>query len=113
MDWRENLISTSAGIRDLLAQTHRIAVLGMRPERYSYKPAFYVPAALAHLGLEIVPVPLYDRDVRTILGQPVYHSLTAIPGRIDLVDVFRRSEDIAVHLDDMLASKPEAVWFQS
>jgi uncharacterized protein len=113
MDWRENLISTSAGIRELLAQTHRIAVLGMRPERYPYKPAFYVPAALADLGLQIVPVPLYDRDVRTILGQPVYHSLAAIPGRIDLVDVFRRSEDIAAHLDDMLASRPEAVWFQS
>jgi predicted CoA-binding protein len=113
MDWRENLISSSAGIRELLAHTHRVAVLGMRPERYPYKPAFYVPAALADLGLEIIPVPFYDRDVRTILGRPVYHSLAAIPGPIDLVDVFRRSEDIAAHLDDMLASKPGAVWFQS
>ena len=113
MDWRENLISSSAGIRGVLAQTHRIAVLGMRPERYPYKPAFYVPATLADLGLEIVPVPVYDRDVRTILGRPVYYSLAAIPGRIDLVDVFRRSEDITAHLFDMLASRPEAVWFQS
>jgi uncharacterized protein len=113
MDWRENLISSSAGVRDLLAQMHRIAVLGMRPEQYPYKPAFYVPAALAELGLEIVPVPVYDRDVRSILGRPVYHSLAAIPGVIDLVDVFRRSVDIAAHLDDMLASRPKAVWFQS
>jgi predicted CoA-binding protein len=72
-----------------------------------------VPAALADLGLEIVPVPVYDRDVRTILGRPVYHSLGAIPGPIDLVDVFRRSVDIAAHLDDMLTSRPQAVWFQS
>lgn len=113
MDWKENLISNSTGIHDLLAQTHRIAVLGMRSERYPYKPAFYVPAALADMGLEIVPVPVYDRDVRTILGQLVYHSLAAIPGRLDLVDVFRRSVDIPAHLDDMLASRPQAVWFQS
>jgi predicted CoA-binding protein len=113
MDWRENLISSSTGIRDLLAQTHRIAVLGIRPERYPYKPAFYVPAALAEIGLEIVPVPLYDRDVRTILGRPVYHCLAAIPGRIDLVDVFRRPVDIPAHLDDILSSRPHAVWFQS
>jgi predicted CoA-binding protein len=113
MEWNDNLITSDAGIRGLLAQTQRVAVLGMRPERYPHKPAFYVPAALAEMGLEIVPVPVYDRDVRTILGQPVYGSLAAIPGPIDLVDVFRRSEDIPAHLDDLLACKPRAVWFQA
>jgi predicted CoA-binding protein len=113
MNWRENLISTSTSIRDLLIQTHRIAVLGMRPDRYPYKPAFYVPAALADLGLEIIPIPVHDRDVHTILGRPIYLNLAAIPGRIDLVNVFRRSQDIATHLDDMLTNQPDTVWFQS
>ena len=113
MEWNDNLITSDAGIRGLLAQTQRVAVLGMRPERYPHKPAFYVPAALADMGLEIVPVPVYDREVRTILGQPVYGCLAAIPGPIDLVDVFRRSEDIPAHLDDMLACRPRAVWFQA
>ena len=113
MDWQNNLITTDDGIRALLAQTRRVAVLGIRPERYPHKPAFYVPAALVEMGLEIVPVPVYDRDVATILGQPVYHSLAEIPGEIDMVDVFRRSEQIPAHLDDMLAKRPRAVWFQS
>jgi uncharacterized protein len=85
----------------------------MRPERYPYKPAFYVPASLAERGLEIVPVPVYDRDVSHILGQPVYRTLAEIPGPVDLVDVFRRSENIPAHVDDMLAKRPGAVWFQS
>jgi uncharacterized protein len=37
----------------------------------------------------------------------------AIPGSIDLVDVFRRASDIPAHLDDILAKRPGAVWFQS
>lgn len=113
MDWRENLITTTSGIRSLLASIRRIAVLGIRPETYPYKPAFYVPAALSDMGLEIVPVPVYDRDVTTILGQTVYHHLADIPGAIDLVDVFRRAEHIPAHLDDMLAKQPRVVWFQS
>jgi hypothetical protein len=39
--------------------------------------------------------------------------LSEIPGEIDLVDVFRRPQDIDAHLEDMLAAKPKAVWFQS
>lgn len=113
MNWKDNLLSTGDAINELLAEIHRVAVLGIRPERYRYKPAFYVPATLADFGLEIIPVPVYDRNERTILGQPVYSSLAAIPGRIDLVNVFRRSEDIPAHLEDILASKPMAVWFQS
>jgi uncharacterized protein len=113
MDWHSNLLTSSSDIRDLLAATRRVAVLGMRPERYPHKPAYYVPAALAEMGLEILPVPIYDRDLATILGQPVYSSLAAIPGPIDLVDVFRRAEHIPDHLDDILAARPRAVWFQS
>jgi predicted CoA-binding protein len=50
--------------------------------------------------------------VKEILGRPVYRRLIDIPGEIDLVDVFRRPKDIDMHVDDMIAKKPRAVWFQ-
>ncbi|MBC7911976.1 MAG: CoA-binding protein, partial [Pyrinomonadaceae bacterium] len=46
MSWQENLIEDDAGIRKLLAETRRVAVLGMRSEDYPFKAAFYVPQYL-------------------------------------------------------------------
>ena len=113
MDWQDNIIESSDGIRELLAQTKRVAVLGIRSEEHWSRPAFYVPQYLSSAGLEVVPVPVYDLHVTEILGQKVYHKLADIPGEVDLVDVFRRSEDIPPHLEDILAKSPKAVWFQS
>lgn len=113
MNWQDNLIESAEGIRDLLAQTRRIAVLGMKTEEHSSQPAFYVPKYLAAAGFEIIPVPVYYPNVTHILGRQVYRKLSEIPGEIDLVDLFRRAEDIEGHLEDMLAKRPKAVWFQS
>lgn len=113
MDWQANLITTREGIRALLAETKRVAVLGIRSEQNAHKAAFFVPDYLASMGIEIVPVPVYDREATHILGQPVYRSLAEVPGEIDIVDVFRRAEDIPAHVDDILAKRPHAVWFQS
>lgn len=113
MNWQENLIVDAEGVRNLLARTKRIAVLGMRTEAHAFKPAFYVPQYLVSAGLEVIPVPVHHPEATFILGQKVYHKLTDIPGEIDLVDVFRRPADIDGHLDDILAKKPVAVWFQS
>lgn len=112
-DWRENLIESEEGIRELLARTRRVAVLGMRTEAHSSRPAFYVPQYLHSAGLEIIPVPVYHPDATSILGQKTYQKLSDIPGDVDLVDVFRRAEDIFGHLDDIIAKRPKAVWFQS
>ena len=113
MDWKDNLITDSEGVRQLLAQTKRIAVLGIRSELYSGRPAHFVAAYLAKAGFEIVPVPVYEPEVTTILGQQVYRSLTDVPGKIDLVNVFRRSEHLGGHLDDLLKVRPSAVWTQA
>ena len=111
--WRKNLIEDWQSVRDVLAATSRVAVLGIRSEQHGSRPAFYVPQYLASAGLQVIPVPVYDLHVQKILGQKVYRRLADIPGGLDLVDVFRRSEDIPAHLDDMLAKMPKAVWFQS
>lgn len=112
-DWRENLIRTDEGLRELLAETRRVAVLGIKTERQAYQPAFYVPQYLAAAGLEVVPVPVYYPDVTEILGQKVYRKLADVPGPVDMVNVFRRSEDVPPHLEDILAARPKSVWFQS
>lgn len=112
-DWRANLLTTGEEIHSLLAQARRVAVLGMRSERNPGMPAFYVPEALAAAGLEIVPVPVYERQLTHMLDRPVYRRLVDVPGAIDIVDVFRRPEDLPGHLEDFLAKRPAAVWFQS
>jgi predicted CoA-binding protein len=113
MNWRNNLIDDAEGIRSLLMETKRIAVLGIKTEAQSFQPAFYVPQYMAQAGFEIIPVPVYYPEATEILGQKVYRKLADVPGEIDLVDVFRRPQDVPGHLDDMLAKKPKAVWMQS
>ena len=109
--WRRHLIDDDAGIRALLQRTRRIAVLGIKtPE--TGQPAYYVAEYAKRAGYEIVPVPVYYPDVTEILGEPVYRTLAAIPGEIDMVDVFRRAKDIDAHVDDILAKRPASVWFQ-
>lgn len=112
-NWQDNIINSVAGIQALLADTKTIAVLGIKTEQQSNQPAFYVPSYLSGAGFEVIPVPVYYPQVTEILGQKVYRKLTEIPEEVDLVNVFRRSEDVPAHLEDMLAKKPKAVWMQS
>ena len=111
--WRENLVTTEQGIADLLRQTRRVAVLGMKTEAQSGQAAFYVPEYLHNAGVDVVPVPVYYPDVTEILGKKVYRAVADVPGEIDIVNVFRRSQDVPPHVDDILAAKPKAVWMQS
>ena len=113
MDWEKNIIRDAAGIRDLLSATKTIAVLGIKTEAQAGEPAFYVPSYLHSAGFQIVPVPVYYPKVTEILGQKVYRKLTEIPIDLDLVNVFRRSQDVRPHLEDILEKKPKAVWLQS
>ncbi|HEX3559108.1 MAG TPA: CoA-binding protein [Pyrinomonadaceae bacterium] len=111
--WRENLVETDGGIRELLDATRRVAVLGMKTEAQSFQPAFYVPQYLVAAGLEVVPVPVYYPEATHILGLEVYRKLADIPGEVDMVNVFRLPQDIPPHLEDILAKRPRSVWFQS
>lgn len=112
MDWRSNILTTDEKIRELLGETKRIAVLGIKPESHAGQPAYYVPKYMADVGYEIVPVPVYYPEVTEIMGKPVYRSLLEVPGEIDMVNVFRRSQDVHKHTIDLLAKKPKSVWLQ-
>ena len=106
-------MDTDRDLRALLHGSRRIAVLGIKPETRSDRPAYYVSAYLDDAGYEVIPVPVYYPDVSTILGKPVYRSLEDIPGEVDIVVVFRRPEHVAQHLPDLMRKRPRAVWMQS
>jgi predicted CoA-binding protein len=67
---------------------------------------------MARAGYDVVPVPVYYPEVTTILGRAVYRSVSAIPGPVDMINVFRRPVDIPPHLPDLIAARPRVVWFQ-
>ena len=110
-DWRAHLVESREGVDRILRETRRIAVLGIKVAT-SGQPAYYVPEYAQHSGYEIVPVPVYYPEVTEILGERVYRRVSEVPGEIDMVNVFRRPKDIPQHVDDILAKRPKAVWFQ-
>lgn len=113
MNWQANIITSSADIRTLLNETRTIAVLGIKTEAQAGQPAFYVPRYLQTAGFQIIPVPVYYPDATRILGEQVFRRLVDIPMEIDLVNVFRRPQDVPPHVEDILAKMPKAVWMQS
>lgn len=113
METHPHILEDDAAIARLLGETRRIAVLGIKTEAQSGQPAFYVPKYLDGAGYEVIPVPVYYPEAKTILGKPVYRKVSDIPGPVDLVDIFRRPSDLPGHLDDLLAARPKAVWLQS
>lgn len=113
MNWQKNIITNPGDIRDLLNETRTIAVLGIKTEAQAGQPAFYVPSYLHTAGFHVIPVPVYYPEVTRILGQQVFRRLVDIPIEVDLVNVFRRSQDVPAHVEDILAKMPKAVWLQS
>ncbi len=93
--------------RALLEKARRIAVVGLspKPHRDSHRVARY----LQERGYDVIPV--YPRE-ETILGAKVYRRVQDIPGGVDLVDVFRRREELPGVFDDALAARSPAIWTQ-
>jgi predicted CoA-binding protein len=112
MSASDNILTTAASIHELLQSAKTIAVLGIKTESQSTQPAFTVPRYQQAVGFEVIPVPVYYPEVTEILGQKVYRSLAEIPGEIDIVNIFRRPQDIPPHIPDIIAKKPRAVWMQ-
>ena len=73
-----------------------------------------MPEYLQEQGVRIVPVPVYYPEATRILNEPVFRTLAAVPPpQLDVVCVFRRPQDVAAHVGDILAARPRAVWLQS
>ena len=113
MTWQENILTRSDEIQALLDGTRTIAVLGIKTEAQAGQPAFYVPSYLQTAGFRVIPVPVYFPQAVQILGEQVYRRLVDIPIDVDLVNVFRLSQHLPPHVEDILAKMPKAVWLQS
>jgi predicted CoA-binding protein len=107
------LLTKAEDIAAAARAARRVAVLGIKTERQAGQPAFDVPRYLQAAGLEVLPVPVYYPDVSHILGTPVVRRVQDVEGHVDILDVFRRSVDLAPHLDDIIAKRPRLVWLQS
>lgn len=95
-------------IRAVLTGMKRVAVVGLsaRPDRASYG----ITRFLVGRGLEVVGVnPALDQDV---LGLTIHAELADVPGPVDVVDVFRRSEAVPAIVDQAIAIGARAIWLQ-
>ncbi|GAB4817144.1 hypothetical protein N2152v2_004190 [Parachlorella kessleri] len=97
----------------IAAKARTVAVLGIKTESQAGQPSFYVADYLHSRGVDIIPVPVYYPEVKTILGKEVVRDLKQIKEKVDILDVFRRPQDLPAHVPDMLALKPAVVWLQS
>lgn len=110
---RGELLQDHVEFDRLLSGLRRIAVLGIKPETHAARPAQMIPAYLHRAGYEVIPVPVYYPDVTQILGKPVHRAVAEIKGRIDVLNVFRKSSDLPPHLPDILQARPRTVWLQT
>lgn len=101
------LITADTELKRLFETVRTIAVVGCspRPER----PGHYVAKYLQDLGYRIIPV---NPGQTEILGEKCYASLRDIPEPVDMVDCFRRPEDIPPVVDDAIAIGAKFVWMQ-
>jgi uncharacterized protein len=96
-------------LRSVLVRARTIAVVGLsdKPERDSNEVARYLQSQ----GYRIVPV---NPALPEVLGEKSYPSLSAIPAeiRLDIVDIFRRSDQVAPIVDDAVARRVPVIWMQ-
>lgn len=93
----------------LLSDSRTIAVVGI--SREPDKTSRNIASFLSDYGYDVVGVnPVFDSDNAD--GIPVYKSISDIPHQIDIINVFRRSEDIPGLIDDVIAKKPKVLWLQ-
>ena len=92
---------------ELLRTARTIAVVGLSSKRY--RPSYGVAEYMKKAGYRIIPVNPFEKEV---LGEKAYPDLDSIPERVDIVDIFRRSEFVAEIVETAIRIKARAVWMQ-
>ncbi len=94
-------------IQEILKNNTTIAVVGLspKPERPSNQVAKY----MLETGYQIIPV---NPGHHQILNQPCYPDLLSVPGNIDIVNIFRRSEQVLPVVQDAIKKKAQVIWMQ-
>lgn len=94
-------------VRKLLTEARTIAMVGLSPKEA--RPSNMVARYLLAQGYEVIPV---NPGQSEILGLPCYPSLTAVPGPVDIVAVFRRSEEVGPVAKAAVTKGAMALWMQ-
>jgi predicted CoA-binding protein len=101
------MVDDIPGLRRILATSKVIAVVGLSADWF--RPSFFAAKYMLEHGYRVIPVnPRYDR----ILGQKCYASLRQVPDKVDMVDVFRATDDVAPIADDAVAIGARVLWQQ-
>ena len=94
-------------IRQILLESKTIAVAGLSSD--PMRPSYDVSRYMQQHGYRIIPVTPKDSE---ILGEKAYARIADIPEKIDLVNIFRRSDQAGIHVDEAIAAGAKAVWLQ-
>ena len=100
-------INSREAIADILDNARTIAVVGLSSD--TSRPSYNVASYMQSHGYRIVPVNPNETEV---LGEKAYARLEDVPEKIDLVDIFRRSEEASTHVDEAIRIGARAVWMQ-
>jgi predicted CoA-binding protein len=107
-------ITDEKTLAEIVRAARVVAVIGMVDERKAHRPAYEIPRACQEHGMRVIPV---NPKIENSLGENAYPDLASVPDRFDLVNVFRRSEDVEPHADEVLAlppdRRPRVFWMQS
>ena len=96
-------------LRRILRTSKTVAVVGLSANWY--RPSFFAAKYMQEHGYRVIPVnPSYKGQ--EILGEKVYSSVREIPGKIDVVDCFRKSADIGPIVDEAIAVGAKVLWMQ-
>jgi predicted CoA-binding protein len=94
-------------IRKVLRDSKTIAVVGLSPK--PHRPSHQVASYLMEAGYSVIPV---NPGQDAILGQTCYPDLRAIPGSVDMVDIFRRTEEVLPIVEDAIGIGAQCIWMQ-
>jgi uncharacterized protein len=97
----------TSGIADLLRSARTIAVVGLSNKRW--RPSYGVSEYMQRAGYRIIPV---NPELREVLGEQCYPDVDSVPERIDIVNIFRRSELAPEIVDAAIRVGAKAVWMQ-
>ena len=101
------VVDDIAGLRRVLAQAKTIAVVGL--SAHWYRPSYFAAKYMQDHGYRIVPV---NPGYTEILGERCYPSIASVPGPVDIVDCFRRSEEIPALAREAVAKGARVLWMQ-
>ena len=105
----EDIIYEDDYIRSILDNTKTIAMIGLSSSWQ--RPSYFVAKYLLDRGYKVFPVNPKEAG-KTILNQTVYSNLSEINENIDMVDIFRKSNDVDIIIDDIIKAKPSTIWLQ-